>query len=226
VAGDEMRHLDWRVYGRSDRFYVKLFEQETNLRATLVLDNSASMRFGNKLEYGRHLTACLAYLLAMQQDLAGLCAVDESVRIDLPPGSSSAHIDRLLRSLETLEPGNATELPRQLHALAEKMQRRSMLILISDLWVDTDELFRALQHLRYRKHQAIVLHLVDDAELNLGGAEFARQVTLQDLETGEKLAVDPAEIRETYAKQIETHLASLRRGCNDSASGPCRARPR
>lgn len=216
VPGDEMRHLDWRVYGRSDRFYVKLFEQETNLRATIVLDNSASMRFGNKLEYGRHLAACLAYLLAMQQDLAGLCAVDESVRIDLPPGSSSAHVDRLLRSLETLEPGTTTDLPRQLHALAEKMHRRSMVILISDLWVDTDELFRALQHLRYRKHQAIVLHLMDDAELNLGGAEFAKQVTLEDMETGEKMAVDPADIRESYTKQIEAHLASLRRGCNDS----------
>lgn len=216
VAGDELRHLDWRVYGRSDRFYVKLFEQETNLRATIVLDNSASMKFGDKIEYGRHLAACLAYLLSTQQDLAGLCAVDQSVRIDLPPGSSSAHIDRLLRELETLQPGTTTELPRQLHVLAEKMARRSLVILISDLWVDTDELFRALQHLRYRKHQGIVLHLLDDRELEFAGPSLQRQVTLEDLETGEKLSVDPVEVRESYRSQIQAHLAALRRGCNDS----------
>ena len=90
VPGDEVRHMDWKLVGRSDRYYIKLFEQETNLRATVVLDNSASMRFGNKLEYARHLAACLSYLLAMQQDLAGLCAVDESIRVELPPASSPA----------------------------------------------------------------------------------------------------------------------------------------
>ena len=97
VPGDEMRHMDWKVAGRSDRYYIKLYEQETNLRATLVLDNSNSMQFGNKLDYGRRLTACLAYLLAAPQDLAVLCAVDECILAELPPSSSPAHIDRLFR---------------------------------------------------------------------------------------------------------------------------------
>lgn len=216
TPGDELRHLDWRAYARSDRFYVKLYEQETNLRATLVLDNSASMGFGDKIDYSRHLTACLAYLLAKQQDLAGLCAADESVRVELPPGSSSAHLDRLFKELEALPVGTTTELPRQLHTLAEKLPRRSLVILLSDLWVEPAELFRAVQHLRYRKHQLMVIHLLHPQELDLTGPAFERQVTLQDMESGEKLAVDPADIRENYRGHVEAHLTSLRRGCNDS----------
>lgn len=215
VPGDELRHMDWKVVGRSDRYYIKLFEQETNLRATLVLDNSNSMCFGDKLEYARRLTACLAYLLTRQQDLAGLCAVDESIRVELPAASSPAHVDRLFRELETLQPGRATSLPKSLHELAERLPRRGVVILISDLWVDSDELLRALQHLRYRKHQPIVIHLLDQAELKLEGPAFGRQVTLEDLETGEKLAVDPTEIREAYQAQVEAHIAKVKRGCMD-----------
>ena len=95
AAGDEIRHLDWKAYARSDRYYIKLYEQETNLRATLVLDTSNSMSFGGKLDYGRHLCACIAYLLSIQQDLAGFVAVDDSIKFELPPGSSPAHLDRL-----------------------------------------------------------------------------------------------------------------------------------
>jgi uncharacterized protein (DUF58 family) len=111
VAGDELRHLDWKAYARSDRYYVKLYEQETNLRATIVLDTSGSMKFGGKFEYARRLAACLAYLLAKQQDLAGLSAIDQSVRWEMPPGSSPSHLDRMFRAMETLEAGNTTDLP-------------------------------------------------------------------------------------------------------------------
>jgi uncharacterized protein (DUF58 family) len=166
-AGDEIRHLDWKAYARSDRYYVKLYEQETNLRATLVLDTSNSMTFGGKLDYGRHLCACLAYLLSIQQDLAGFVAVDDSIKFELPCGSSPAHLDRLFKALENVAAGKETDLPHQLHTLAERLPRRSLVILVSDLWVDPGELVRALQHLRYRKHQAMVLHLLDRAELDL-----------------------------------------------------------
>jgi uncharacterized protein (DUF58 family) len=218
VPGDELRHLDWKVVGRTDRYYIKLFEQETNLRATLVVDNSASMRFGNKLEYSRHMAACLAYLLAMQQDLAGLCAVDESIRVELPPASSPAHVDRLFRELEKLAAGTTTLLPQHLHSLAERMARRGLVILISDLWVDTGELLRALQHLRYRKHQAILIHLQDESELTLTGPAFAGQITLQDMETSEKLPVEPAGIREAYKRLVADHIDQIRRGCMDCGS--------
>jgi uncharacterized protein (DUF58 family) len=208
--GDEIRHLDWRAYARSDRYYVKLYEQETNLRATLVLDTSNSMTFGGKLDYGRHLCACLAYLLSTQQDQAGFVAVDDQVRAELPPGSSPAHLDRLFKLLEAVKPGKQTDLPAQLHALAERLPRRSMLVLVTDLWVDPAELARALQHLRYRKHQAMVLHLLDRAEIDL---PYDKQVTLEDLETGERVQVDPGDVRENYQKQVQTYLTDVRRAC-------------
>ena len=189
---------------------MKLYEQETNLRATLVLDTSNSMTFGGKLDYGRHLCACLAYLLSTQQDLAGFVSVDDRVRAELPPGSSPAHLDRLFKILEAVTPGKQTDLPAQLHALAERLPRRSLVVLVSDLWVDPAELVRALQHLRYRKHQGMVLHLLDRAEIDL---PYDKQVTLEDLETGERVQVDPADVREAYQKQVQTYLTDVRRAC-------------
>jgi len=214
VPGDELRHLDWRTYARSDRYYIKLYEQETNLRATLVLDTSSSMQFAGKHEYGRHLCACLAYLLAHQQDLVGLVTLDDDIRTELPPGSSPAHLDRLFGTLESdgVDTGRRTNVAAGLHRLAEKLPRRSLVMLISDLWMDEDQFARALQHLRYRKHQGLVLHLVDRAELEL---PYERQVTLEDLETGERIQIDPPQLREAYRKEVQKYLTALRRICND-----------
>lgn len=225
VPGDEIRHLDWKTFARSDRYYVKLYEQETNLRTTIVVDTSASMKFPvpvkgqpervAKIDYAKHLAACLAYLLAHQQDLAGLAAIDESIRVELPPASSPAHLDLLFRHLESIEPGKETRLVEHLHQLAERLPRRSLVILISDLWVDPPALSKALQHLRYRRHQGLVLHLLDQSELDLTGDAFTKQITLQDLETAEKLQIDPADLRETYKQQVQDYLTSVRRVCND-----------
>jgi len=213
VPGDELRHLDWRAYARSDRYYIKLYEQETNLRATIVLDTSMSMQFANKMDYGRHLAACLAYLLANQQDLAGLVTVDDTIRLELPPASSPLHLDRLFKALEEAEPGRYTTLAQSIHQLADRLPRRSLVILISDLWLDSDQLVHALQHLRYRHHQGLIIHLLDKAEIDLS---FDRQVTLQDLETGEKLQINPADLRETYRKNVQQYLNDIRRCCSDS----------
>ncbi len=212
VPGDELRHLDWRAYARTDRHYIKLYEQETNLRATIVLDTSASMKFAGKMDYARHLAACLAYLLASQQDLAGLVAIDDTIRFDLPAGSSPSHIDRLFKGLESLEAGSDTHLVRHLHTLAERLPRRSLVVLISDLWVDSAELTKALQHLRYRKHQAMMLHLLDRNEIDL---PYEQQITLKDLETGEELQIQPADLRQTYKQQVDAYLSSIRKVCND-----------
>jgi len=212
VPGDELRHLDWRAYARSDRYYIKLYEQETNLRATLVLDTSMSMQFAEKMDYGRHLAACIAYLLANQQDLAGLVTIDDQIRLELPPASSPAHLDRLFKELEKVEPGRFTMLADGLHQLAERLPRRSLVILISDLWLDPAQFTKALQHLRYRRHQGLVLHLLDKAEIDL---PYDRQVTLQDLETGEKIQINPSDIRQAYQKNIQEYLTSIRRCCSD-----------
>jgi uncharacterized protein (DUF58 family) len=215
TPGDEIRHLDWKAFARSDRYYIKLYEQETNLRATLVLDTSNSMTFGGKLDYGRHLCACLAYLLSIQQDLAGFVAVDDSIKVELPPGSSAAHLDRLFTALETVKAGKETDLPNQLHALAERLPRRSLVILISDLWVDPAQLVKALQHLRYRKHQGMVLHLLDRAEIDL---PYEKQITLEDLETGERLQINAGDLREQYQQQVQEYLSEVRRACTSGDS--------
>jgi len=216
VPGDEIRHLDWQAYARSDRYYIKLYEQETNLRAIIVLDTSSSMWFGNKHDYGRHICACLAYLLANQQDQVGLVLLDEKIRLELPPGSSAAHLDRLFVELEKQEPGDnvgrATSIELGLHELAERLPRRSLVILVSDLWLDPPQFARALQHLRYRRHQGLVLHLLDRTEVDL---PYDRQITLQDLETGEKVQVSPGEIRHTYRQQVQDYLTNVRRCCSD-----------
>lgn len=216
--GDELRHMDWKVVGRSDRYYVKLFEQETNLRATLVLDNSASMQFGKKMDYARHLAACIAYLLSRQQDLAGLCAVDDSIRVELPAGSSPAHIDRLFREFERLPAGKGTRLAESLHELADRLPRRGLVIVLSDLWLEPAGFLRALQHLRYRKHQAMMIHLTAPEELTLDSPAMARQITLEDMEDGQRVAVDPREIREEYQTRVAEHLKALKRGCVDCAA--------
>lgn len=251
VPGDELRHLDWQAYARSDRYYIKLYEQETNLRAVIVLDTSGSMKFAQrtpagpggqgdgkglpftKFDYARHLAACLAYLLAQQQDLAGLCGADEKVRVELPAASSPIHLDRLFKALEGLSPSHGTALPTHLHALAERLPRRSLVILLSDLWLEEPagqqpatsaaraaayELSQALQHLRYRKHQCMVLHLLHPSEMTLTdlAGTFDKQITLEDLEDRQKLQIDPADLRAAYQQQVQDYLAAIRRACNDS----------
>lgn len=213
TPGDELRHLDWRAYARSDRYYIKLYEQETNLRATLVVDTSNSMRFAQKMEFAKHLAACLAYLLSLQQDLAGLVAVDEQVRVELPPGSSAPHLDRLFKSLEQIVPTGKSTLVEQLHKLSEDSPRRSMFIILSDLWMEPDDLVRALQHARYKRHELMVLHLLDRAEIDL---PYEQQVTLMDLETDEKLEIDPADLRASYKEQVEAFLNRMRKACGDA----------
>ncbi len=215
TPGDELRHLDWRAYARSDRYYIKLYEQETNLRATIVIDTSNSMRFAQKMDYAKHLAACVAYLLSLQQDLAGLVAVDDQVRVELPPGSSAPHLDRMFRALEGIVPSGNTDLVKQLHALAENAPRRSLFILISDLWLDPDALVRALQHARYKRHQLMVLHLLDKAEIDL---PYDQQITLHDLETDEKIEIDANDLRPSYKKQVEDFLTRTRKACNDSGA--------
>jgi uncharacterized protein (DUF58 family) len=213
VPGDELRHLDWKVFARSDRHYIKLYEQETNLRAMIVLDNSASMKFAGKIDYARHLAACLAYLLAAQQDLAGLAAIDDSIRTEISAGSSASHLDRLFKELEKLETGKGTDLAAQLHTLAERLPRRSLVILISDLWIDPLEFAKALQHLHRRQHEAIVLHLLDKAETEF---PYDKRMTLLDLETDEKIQIEPADLRQEYLAQVRQYLTEIRRACNDS----------
>ena len=215
--GDDLRHLDWVAFGRTDRYYIKQYEQETNLRAYVLLDISASMNYRyeaplTKMQYGCYLTACLTYLMARQQDVAGVIAFDDDIRMHLPPASSPAHLDRIFTGLEKLDPGRNTAIARTFHQLAERIAKRGLIIIISDLYDDPDAVLNALQHFCYKKHQVILFHVFDPAELEL---PFRRMTNFVDLETAERVQVDPRLLRDAYRDEVKAFIDHYRKECSD-----------
>jgi uncharacterized protein (DUF58 family) len=221
APGDEPRHLDWVAYAKTDRYYVKQHEQETNLRCHILLDCSASMNYAGrrgaltKLEYGSYLAATLAYLMARQQDVVGLVAFDDQVRLHMPPGGAPSHINELCRRLEMLEPGAETDVAKPFHDLAEMIKRRGLIVIISDLYDDEDEVVRALQHFRHRRHGVIVLHVLDPAELEF---PFRKLTQFVDLETDDRYQVDPKAVREHYLADLRAFIDRYKKACSDSDS--------
>ena len=216
-AGDDMRHLDWVAYGRTDRYYIKQYEQETNLRAYVLLDVSNSMAYRyeglvTKFVYGCFMTACLSYLMCRQQDMVGVIAFDEKMRFHLPPHSTPAHLDRVFKQLEATAPGQRTSIAPTFHDLANMIGKRGLVIVISDLYDDPSEIMKALQHFVYKKHQIIVFHLMDPAELDF---PFKKILTFMDMETNERLQVDPRYVREGYVKEINSFIETYRRECGE-----------
>ncbi len=215
--GDDLRYLDWRALARADRYYIKRFEEETNLRAYLLLDASGSMGYGSgvvtKLEYGSYLVASLAYLMMRQQDSVGLVVFDEEVRQFLPPHSSTVHLNLLLRSLEALSAGRTTNVSETFHRLAENIKRRSLIVIVSDLFDEPKEVMRALRHFRHKKHEVIIFHVLDRAEVEF---PFERLTNFIDMETRERLQVDPRYVRDDYRRQIDEFIANYRRDCAES----------
>jgi len=227
VAGDNIRHLDWRMLGRTDRLYVKQYEEETNLRAQIVLDISRSMLYQHgkvlsKLQYGAYLTAVLAYLMTRQQDAVGLTTFDDQLRLDMPARTSPRHFGEMMRQLEQLcdrveaapvaAGGQVSQVADTLHRLAERFKRRCLVVLVSDLYDDPEAVIRALHHFRHRRHEVIVFHVFDPTELDLSFRETMRFV---DMETGAELQVDPGYVREDYLRQIHAFTERYRRACND-----------
>jgi len=216
VPGDDIRRLDWRVFARSDRFFLKEFEAETNLRCYFVLDCSGSMKFGTtgetKLEYGKRLVATLAYLAAHQGDAVGLICASEKTIFEIPPKRNPAHLKTLFDTLAKAEPRGETGLVPVLHDLAEKVRRRALVVIISDFFCDLDPLLSCFQHLRFRKHDLAVFNLLDRAELDF---QFSRPVRFVDLETSMNLVTEPASIRDRYLEHLRLFLDRLRTGCNE-----------
>lgn len=215
--GDDLRHMDWIAYGRTDRYYIKQYEQETNLRCYILLDISGSMGYKHngditKFEYGCFLSACLSYLMCRQQDAVGIIAFDEDVRFHLPPASSPAHLNHIFRNLETLTAGRKTSMGQTFHRLAATIAKRGLVIIISDLYDDTDEMLKGLQHFVFKKHQIILFHVFDSAETNLPFASIMRFV---DMETGEKIQIDAQAIKESYNREIADFIERCRKECSD-----------
>jgi len=212
--GDDLRYVDWKVWAKHDRYYVKQFEEDTNLRCTLLVDVSASMRYGagamNKYEYGCTVAASLGYLVLRQQDAVGCVSFDESTRMAVPQRTKRNHIDSIVQALDISEPKNKTDLYQILRGAAETYPRRGMMILVSDLLVEREGLFRGLRLLRSRGHDVLVFHVMDDDELDF---PFNGPTRFEGLELPVHLACNPRALREGYLAALAAYLDEVRRGC-------------
>jgi uncharacterized protein (DUF58 family) len=214
TRGDELRHIDWKVWAKQDRFYVKQFEEDTNLRATLLVDVSGSMRYGeremNKYEYGCTIAASLAYLLLRQQDAVGCIAFDAAIRAKVPQRTKRSHLNSIVQSLAASEPAEKTEMQSILLGAAESYPRRGVMVLISDLLVERPGLLKGLRLLRQHGHDVIVFHVLDDDELDF---TFNGPTRFEGLEIDEHLSCNPRALREGYLAALEGYLAEVRHGC-------------
>jgi uncharacterized protein (DUF58 family) len=214
TAGDDIRHLDWKVWSKTDRFYIKQYEEETNLRCTLVIDVSESMHYGrgplNKYEYGCTIAACLAYLLLRQQDGVSCLTFDSDVRQVVPSRSANIHIDAIVNAMHVSKPREKTDLYKILRRVTETASSRGMIVVVSDLLADREPLFKGLEMLRHRRHDVLVFHVMDDDELNF---PFAGTTRFEGMEEQPILTCDPRALRDGYLQALEEYLVEVRRGC-------------
>ena len=214
--GDEVRHIDWKLYGKTDRYYVKRFEEETNVRSHILLDSSQSMKFGsgsvNKLSYATYLSAALTYLMLSQKDAVGLVLFDEKIKKFIPPKSTQSHSNIIMKTLEKVTPGYDTQIRPVLDSMAEQIRKRGLIILISDLLDDPEKVLMGLKHFRYNKQEIIVFHLMDPEEYNF---DFGERIQFTDMESGESITTDPWHIRKAYKNQIDHFNKTYQYGCRN-----------
>jgi uncharacterized protein (DUF58 family) len=212
IPGDDLSTIDWKVYARSDRHYVKKFEEETNLDCHVMLDVSASMDYGSrgmtKYEYGQCVAASLGYLMNRQRDRVGLTAFDDRIVAMLPPSARSGHLRTLLITLDRLEIGNRTNFAKPLHQLAESLTKRGMVVVISDLLDDPERVIRGLKHFRFRGIDVIVFHVLDPDETEF---PFQRATRFEDPETSEEVMAVPVIVRQAYLDSIGALIERYKR---------------
>jgi uncharacterized protein (DUF58 family) len=220
--GDEIRHIDWRVLGKTDRYYIKEYEEETNLKAYLLVDASGSMAYqsrerqvaqrpeiGTKFQYAQFVAASLAYLMLHQLDAVGLVTHDNKIRTMLPPRASSKHLMHILQTLEETQPGGETSMAPLWHELAGKLRRRGMIVILSDCFDQLAPLMRALQHFRHSRHEVILFHILAPEEIEF---PFRKWTQFRNLETpGHRLLVDPQRLRKEYLENFNNFCTQLRR---------------
>ncbi|TAK60980.1 MAG: DUF58 domain-containing protein [Bacteroidetes bacterium] len=217
MPGDEIKHMDWKIYGRTDRYYIKQFEEETNLKAYLILDSSRSMAFSSegrltKLDYSCYITAALAQLMIQQRDAVGLTVYDEVVRTYMPPHATKSYLKQILKQLELTSAGNKTGTAESLHNIAERIKRRGLVVILSDLFDDPAGVMSALKHFRHKKNEVIVMQVLDPLERSFA---FGRDAVFKDLETNEELTTQPWHIQKAYQQSMKTFLDTYKRECRE-----------
>ncbi len=217
VPGDDTRRIDWKVWSRTDRYYLKQFEEDTNVRVVLLVDGSESMQFGSgaltKFEYAQTVAAALAMLVLKQNDSVGVGLFDSQVRTMIPASSRHNHLNTILQGLSTETATGKTDIISVLRKAAETMTQRSIVILISDLFCDREQLFKGLQLLRQRKHEVLIVHTMDAQELDF---DYSGTLRFEGLEDGGKLTCDPAALRAGYQNALEKFLNTIRQRCAGS----------
>ncbi len=206
IAGDETKRIDWKVYGRRDRFYIKEYQEETSLRAYILFDKSGSMAYGkniSKLEYAKYLGASIAYLLHRQKDSVGIATFDRRIDQIIPPSSKKVNFLQILKLIDQTRAGGETSLGEVLSELAQKFKRRGLIIIITDLLDEPVRIIKALRSFRSRKHEIIVFQILDPDELTFPFTEPAR---FYDLENGREIVLQPASLRASYRKKIKAML--------------------
>ncbi len=216
VPGDDISNVDWRVYARSDRFYIKEFDADTNLRCHLVVDCSGSMGFESggvsKLDYAKKNAATLAQILVQQGDAVGLQCFSEGLQNDIPAHGGARHLGNIFSILSGLRCGGDTRIVNVLHDLAEKIRRRAMIIVFSDLFTEVEPLLDCFQHMKFRKHDLVVFHLLSRAEREF---EFDRSIRFLDMEKSFSMVTEPAMVRQDYLREFNSYLARMKDGCRE-----------
>lgn len=217
--GDEIRRIDWKALGKFDRYFIKEYEDETNLRAYLLLDASASMNYASdgitKFNYACTLTASLAYLILKQQDAAGLVTFSNRIEAFIPPRAKRDYLTQILHALENRGPGGETDVGRILDDIAGQIKRRGLIVLVSDLLDEPAAILKGLRQFRFKGNDVIVFHLLDPAELNL---PFDGNILFEDLEAaGLQVVTDPRAIRSTYQQVVQEFINDMRKQCHDNA---------
>ena len=202
--GDEIKYIDWKLWGKTDRFYIKQFEEETNLSCHLILDKSLSMNFGSdnltKFQYSKSISAALSYLMIKQQDAVGLTIFDEKINTTIKPKSKISHLNLLLKTMHNSSTGGETNISSLLHGLAESINKKGLIILVSDLLDDEHKVMESLRHFRYKGHEIIVFHIVDTKEKDL---DFNQNMNFIDLESNYNIIADSRLVKENYNKAFK-----------------------
>ncbi len=220
--GDEMKFVDWKIFARSDRLYIKRFQQETNTTIYILLDTSRSMSFGGgavrKIDYASYLAAALSYLMLGQSDSAGLISFAERITAQIPPASRRTHLNAILTALDRHTVSGGTNLAGILHTVADTTKRRGLIVLISDLLDDENDIFKGLAHLKFLKHDVIVFHVMDHQELNL---DYKGLIQFEDLESKDKMRAFPQSIQSGYRQRVGAFLDEVKKTLGNSKIDYC-----
>jgi uncharacterized protein (DUF58 family) len=218
MPGDEIKHIDWKAYGKTDRIYIKQFEEETNLKSYLIVDASRSMDYASKgnlkkFAYASYVAAALSFLMIEQRDAVGLTLFDEGIRVSLPPRATRSYLKEILRELESAQPAKKTGTSASLNLIAEQIKRRGLVIVLSDLFDKPESVMTALKHFRHKGHEVVVMQILDPLERSFA---FDGDAIFKDLETQEELLTQPWHIQKAYQQSMQEFLDFYKRQCRDN----------